>query len=444
MAKLSSGTSNTQRIRKQKRRVLKKGTIKVNTEDETIGKKAPAKNTKKSKNIGKNTKKRKQMKDAMDSLNATTYPPVQLNSDANKYGNTEFKITREGLDKIVNLFAPMSATIEKSFIVHITDEHLIVAQEQEGVTALAYIDVDFTETPEEPITFIFSKEAIKQLRDVVADFAIFKVYDSNVDIHISDTKLEMGTEDTSDISIISIDLTDFKDYEYMNADIVNDIFGRAKMINNTSAGIFEPTVSIGSCLLCGSEYYLTEIKDCFKNFQANCNPEFLSYILNISKHAKKDVKFTTTEDDLLVMNDAGYIYKTSNLHIKFPIDVSNEFLPNNKFLSRANFDVRTLTTSLKKLTIALLGTVSPTIDIQFNPKKSRADVSVKALNNKKSIDYWSAGGMDKTKVDSFKVLVSLVINTIAILDDNITLSIYEGFITVEDETQIIIIAKTSE
>ena len=426
-----------------KKRVAKKGTIISKEEDVTSAVKTPSKIVKKSKNLGKDVKSKKRVYASTDDLNGELYPLVLIDSDANKDGKAVFNIDNAGLTKIVNLLAPMSNKVEKTFIMQVTDKHLVVSQEQEGITAVGYIDVEFETIPKEPITFVFSKEAIKQLRDVTADFAQFKIYDSNLDIYIADTKLEMATEDTSEIPTIDINLDEYEDIEYMNADTVNNIFGRAKAISTSSAGTFEPTVSIGENISCGSEFYLTEIRDCFKTFNANCSPELILYILNLSKTAKKKLKFATTEDYILVMNDRGMIYRSHKVHIKFPTDISKEFLPSNDLLSQANFDSRVLMTSIQKLKIALLGTVDPEIKILFNPKRGKAEVSVSADSSKTSTDAWSAGDMDKSKIEAFKVLVSLLVNTISILDNNITMAVYDNFISISDDTQIIIIATSS-
>lgn len=438
----NSGGSARRRV--LKRRVAKKGTVISKVEDTTSAVKTPSKVVKKSKNIGKEVKAKRKVYASTDDINGDVYPAVLIDSDANKDGKATFNIDNAGLSKIVSLLSPMSNKVEKTFIMQITDKHLIVSQEQEGVTAMAYIEVEFEEVPDEPITFVFSKEAIRQLKDVTADFAQFKVYDANLDIYIADTKLEMSTEDTSEIATIDINLEEFEDFEYMNADTVNDIFGRAKAISTSSAGTFEPTVSIGENVSCGSEFYLTEIRECFSSFKANCSPEFILYILNLAKNAKKKLKFATTDDHILVMNDRGMLYRSHKVHIKFPTDISKEFLPSNELLSQANFDSRVLMTSIQKLQIALLGSSDPEIKIKFNPKRNKAEVSVSAISNKTSTDSWSAGDMLKNKIEPFSVLVSLLVNTISILDNNITVSVYEPFIAVSDSKQTIIIATSSE
>lgn len=430
------------RKRKLKARVSKRGT--VVSKDAGKDNVTPSKRKVKSKNVGKNTAKRSKVYSATDTINSGVYPAVTIDSDSNKDGESTFNIPKAGLDKIVNLLSPMSNKVEKNFILQVTSEHLIASQEQEGVTAMAYIDVEFETKPKDPITLSFSKEAIKLLRDVTADFAQFVIYDTNLDIYVADTKLEMPTEDTSEIPTIEVDLDEFTDFEYMNADTVNNIFSRVKGVTLASAGAFEPTVTMGSTVSCGSEFYLTEVRDCFEKFEANCSPEFILYILNLAKSAKKKLKFAKTDDHVLVMNDTGMLYITHHISIKFPTDISNEFLPSNELLNQANFDTRVLMTSIQKLKIALLGTNDPDIIIAYNTKRAKADVSVSATSNKKSTDSWSAGDMMKKKVDPFSVKVALLVNTISILDENITMQVYEPFIAVSDDIQTIVVATNSE
>lgn len=429
------------RTRVLKRRVQKRGTVVASRTDVNDSEKLPSKNIKQKKNLtGLNKGVKEKAQRALDRLDNSVYSPVQIDSSSNNRGSASFKISKESLDKIVSLFSPMSNKVEKNLLFSVTSENVIVAQEQEGVTAIGYITVDFDEVPKKDITFVIAKEVVKQLSDVVADFAVFNIDDANLEIMISDTVLELGTEETSDIMPIDLDLEEYEEFEYLNADIINDVFGRAKAIRHGSAGIFEPTVTIGKSIHCGSSVYLTEIKDVFKNFEVNCSPDFIPYILNVAKNSKKDVKFAKTDDYFIVVNDNGMIYKTNSLHIKFPTDISEEFLPSRDTLSNANFDSKVLTTSLSKLTIALLGMKSSEIEIKFSPKKQRADVSVTAINNKKSTDYWNSGVMDKAVIPSFSVSVALLLNTISILDNNITITVYDDFVAVSDEKQIILLS----
>ena len=211
-----------------------------------------------------------------------------------------------------------------------------------------------------------------------------------------------------------------------------------------SAGIFEATVSLGESIQLGSSFYLSEVKDVFKKFNADISPDFLSYILNIAKFAKKNVKFLKNDDFIIVANDVGMMYKTALSNIQFPTNISKEFLPESTSLSVANFDSRTLMTSLAKLEIALYGVKSPELYIQYNPRRHQADVYVKSLSNQKSKDSWAAGDMLKNKIGEFSILLDLLKNSISILDNDLSIEVYEDFITLSDNKQIIVLAVTEK
>jgi hypothetical protein len=343
------------------------------------------------------------------------------------------ELSKDDLKLIVELFKPIP-TLETSMCFKVQSDSLIVGHNVEGVMSSVILPKVISKS-EGDFVFLVNRKMIVELYDLIGDTVIFKLKEGNLKIDLGNTELSMLTLEDVEVPNIHIDTeSDLETSEKIDPDYIEGALNRAITIKNNTVGILEGYVEVGGNIVCGSAVFFTEVESKVKGVKVKVVPEFLNYMKNIARTASKWVKIYKDKNYVIVANDKGLLYQSSSLDMGFPTSIK-AIEDNHKALASFIVDKRALVTSLKKLSLVLVGVKNSTVTLKL--VKGDLVLEVKSLNGKLSKDKVALTNV-KGSFKSVTINIEVLKTTLSVLEVNTRVKIFAEFTIIEDQEQKVI------
>lgn len=344
-----------------------------------------------------------------------------------------FSLSKNQLQAIVKAMKPVSKEDKYRFEIG-TDGDITVSVDEQGFILCIKLGTTDVQA-EKPFVFYMDKTVLNRISSVVADEIKFNMTTEVMNIDVGGTDINMGLsieDSTPDISY-AVTTTETKSSEWL-LDMLNRI-----AVSKTSNAPLASVMYLGENIKYGSKKNTSLIKTGLKKIQVGLVPEFVTYLRNISTMGE-NVEFIYDEvgGNFVVKNDTVF-YKTKIVKNKFPVDIKTELI--DKLVAEAvgSFSTRPILNSLDKLSIPLIGAENAEINLSFSEDKQTVEAFVYSIGNQASKDFWTAGTLEG-EASGVLDLYHLM-NSLSVMDEDVTISSYKSFILLEDSVQFILLSK---